>query len=824
MTIRKLLLATSALTLITVTATPALAVDAPETAVTEATAEVSSDGDIIVTARRVEERLNDVPISIAVFNQEQLSQREVTDLGQLATYTPSLFGNQRFGSQNTTFAIRGFTQDLQTAPSVGVYFAGAGALRGASLFQAGDGAGPGSMFDLQNVQVVKGPQGTLFGRNTTGGAILLVPKKPTSKFEGYVEGSIGNYEMNRVQAVLNVPLGETVRLRVGADRMQRDGYQKNIGAGPNMTDIDYLALRASIVADLAPTIENYTVATYVTSDSYGHTNSITDCNPTKIVGGVPQGPMTCAQMAREAATNDFYTVSHSVARPRAAIKSWQIVNTTTWTVSNNLTVKNIFSYGELKNNIAQDTFGTLWIVPTIAEQQAIRAANPGVNVTITLPEHAGLPLTFGSINDPAGRVLNHQSTLTEEFQLQGHGFANRLQWQAGFYYEASDPLDDLVGTSGPNLLSCTSLVPASGNCIGPYGAVGRLSSSLSRTSFKDWGLYAQATFELTRSLKLTAGIRYTHDDSQTVAQIRQYRFSNTGNLTATECTSSIAILPDCAIGAKQTTQAPTWVVDLDYHPSDDVMIYAKYSRGYRQGLANPQALAPNNVFDAEKLDAYEAGMKAAWRGPVPGNVNLAAFYNDFRNQQLSISFISGNTSSAAVCSCGTSQIYGFEIDGKISPFAGLDIYGAYTYLHTQLTGINNPTPPPGYSIRPVVGVGQPLLVTPKHKWSVTGNYTLPFVPETLGKVMASLTYSYTGDYAAGLTARSKIKHFGILNANVSWNDVGGQPVDLSFFATNLTNAKYYSYVTDLYDSLGFVSSVTGEPPIYGLRVRVRFGS
>ena len=132
--------------------------------------------DIIVTARRTEERLQDVPISITVFNQEELANRNVVNAQDLAAYTPSLSANGNFGSENSSFAIRGFAQDIGTAPSVGVYFADVVAPRGASNgLPSGDGAGPGAFFDLQNVQILKGPQGTLFGRNTTGGAILLVP-------------------------------------------------------------------------------------------------------------------------------------------------------------------------------------------------------------------------------------------------------------------------------------------------------------------------------------------------------------------------------------------------------------------------------------------------------------------------------------------------------------------------------------------------------------------------------------------------------------------------------------------------------------------------
>src|SRR3984893_4268385 len=139
-------------------------------------AAVAQEGlqEIIVTARRVEERLQDVPISISVLNQQQLENRNVVNSQDLAAYVPSLSANTNFGTDNSSFAIRGFVQDIGTAPSVGVYFADVVAPRGASNgIATGDGAGPGSFFELQNVQVLKGPQGTLFGCATTGGLVCL---------------------------------------------------------------------------------------------------------------------------------------------------------------------------------------------------------------------------------------------------------------------------------------------------------------------------------------------------------------------------------------------------------------------------------------------------------------------------------------------------------------------------------------------------------------------------------------------------------------------------------------------------------------------------
>ena len=161
-------------------ATPALAQQA-----------AADDGAIIVTAQRIEQDIQDVPISITVFDQEKLDNNNILNAKDLATFTPGVYAQTRFGNDVTTYTIRGFAQEQRTTATVGTYFAEVVAPRGNGVSQGGDGASPGALFDLQNVQVLKGPQGTLFGRNTTGGAVLLVPVKPKDEFEGYVEGTVG---------------------------------------------------------------------------------------------------------------------------------------------------------------------------------------------------------------------------------------------------------------------------------------------------------------------------------------------------------------------------------------------------------------------------------------------------------------------------------------------------------------------------------------------------------------------------------------------------------------------------------------------------------
>ncbi|MES2488780.1 MAG: Plug domain-containing protein, partial [Pseudomonadota bacterium] len=160
--------------------------------------------EVIVTAQRREESLQEVPMSITVLDAKQMSNANITNASDLATYTPSMSTNQRFGADNATFSIRGFTQELRTTSSVATYMAEVVAPRGQSSQTSGDGAGPGALFDLANVQVLKGPQGTLFGRNTTGGAVLLTPNKPKDEFEGYVEVSGSQRNGMRAQGAVSI--------------------------------------------------------------------------------------------------------------------------------------------------------------------------------------------------------------------------------------------------------------------------------------------------------------------------------------------------------------------------------------------------------------------------------------------------------------------------------------------------------------------------------------------------------------------------------------------------------------------------------------------
>ncbi|MFK4870436.1 TonB-dependent receptor [Novosphingobium sp. ZW T3_23] len=798
-------------------------------------------GDIIVTARRQEERLQDVPISMTVFNQEQLDDHNVNSGLDLARYTPSLSANSRFGTENTTFSIRGFYQELRTTASVAVYFADVVAPRGGGSTSGGDGAGPGSFFDLQNVQVLKGPQGTLFGRNTTGGAILLVPQKPEEEFGGYVEGRIGNFGMRRLQAVVNTPLGEKARLRVGVDWQNRDGYLRNLApTGPTrFADIGYIAGRASLVVDLTPDLENYTIASFTRSRTNGLVPKVTNCFPTRNGSPLPTGILSCGQLAREEGEGR-YAVENTVPRAKLDLDQWQIINTTTLMASDHLTIKNIVSYAQLTSTSRNEGFGTRWVVP-----DSFLGRPTG--------DMAGRELSFVTLEAAPGLHSNDQSTFSEELQLQGSAFKERLNWQTGAYFERSAPLGT-YGNQNPSNLSCLDsddfeCVDALGRLTGREGLVGSLSRQLTRTNFRNIGLYAQGTFKFSDAFSVTGGFRYTWDKTSSVASKQIVRFpaendprfyclnpalgpngptrNPNGTFDFSNSIPATEVPGACWQALSQKSSAPTWTIGADYKPVADVLLYAKYSRGYRQGSTNPFGADGFETFGPEKVDTYEIGAKTSWRGALPGRFNVAAYYNDFTDQQvqLGLTNLQGAVApNTAIVNAGSSRIYGVEVEAAISPFAGFDLSASYGYLNTRLKTLDPITIPPGslYNFVLFTSVaGKALPYSPKHQVAAMASYTLP-LPEAIGKVTLSGTYSYRSQLITTYTsAEGTLKPLSLVDLNLNWDGIAGSPLDLGLFATNVTKRYYYTHVNEQ-SSSGFISRYLGEPRMYGLRLRYRF--
>ncbi len=790
----------------------------------------ASSSDIIVTARRTEERLQDVPISITVFTQQQLDNRNITTASDLAAYTPSLSANSRFGADKSTFTLRGFNQEGKTAPTVGLYFAEVVSLRSNSGTGGSNGAGPGSFFDLQNVQVLKGPQGTLFGRNTTGGAILLVPQKPTDRLEGYVEGSVGDYNLLRGQAVLNIPISDTLKVRLGVDRQKRDGYLNNRSPiGPkDFGDSNYLALRGSILAELSPTLENYTVVSWNRSDTNGTMFKVDNCNrgndPLVPRAGRAAifGPLSCAQIDRGTAQGfGYYDVENAFANPRSYLSQWQVINTTTWQASDSLTIKNIASYGQFKE-IFLGTIGGEYFIPATGP-----AAGQAVSNTITAPA--------------PGQYNNAQGAFTEELQLQGRALNNRLNWQVGGYLELSNPLGTGDTTYSGTYLLCADLYAL--QCTVAQAGLSGLGNIYNKIKNRNIGFYGQGTYELSDKLSMTAGIRYTIDRMEGVGGRIQYVFGQPNTVTAVTCSNPrfVPVLPNLSPLQCQSvlhvnkSQKPTWVIDLEYKPISDVMLYVKYSRGYRQGGVDPSVIGLES-WKEEKVDNYEVGLKTSFSGAVRGNFNLAGFYNDLTNQQLALTVVglpgTGIAGARAILNAGKSRIWGLEADASLTFFDSLRLDAGYTYLNTRLKQFVNPTLPPTSPYAPPAPVSQALIdagldlpLSPHHRFSLTGTYTLP-LDESVGQISLGASYVYTGTQLQSIDIGrfTQLPSSQLLNLNLNWGSVFGAPFDFAAFVTNATNAKFPAAVGNSYAASGYETYVLSQPRMFGVRLKYRFGN
>ena len=825
-------------------------------------AQDSADGtdatDIIVTARRQEERLQDVPISITVLSQEALTKRNIVAASDLGQYVPSLASNAQFGPNKASFTIRGFVQEGKTSPSVGVYFADVVAPRSFGGTTSGNGAGIGSTFDLQNIQVLKGPQGTLFGRNTTGGAILLVPQKPKDKFEGFVEGSLGSYNLHRVQAVLNVPLSEHVRVRAGVDWNERDGYLTNkSGIGPRDYDnTNYISGRLSLDMDLTPDIENYTVASFAKSDTNGHVPRVVYCNQPGADAFPAQAAafdfrnliawLGCGQVARQKARGDGpRDVENNNPDPYQRIRQWQVINTTTWKASDTLTVKNIISYAQYKEGASFSLSGDNLLYPPGTPFAGVFLPPVGASFGHTILLNPG----FSGWN-------SQQSTFTEEFQLQGNSADDRLNWQAGLYFELSKPLGFNSGLTDI-FITCTNVRTFA--CIPT--ATGSISNSQVKTTFNNKGIYAQGTYKLSNQFSVTGGIRYTIDKMTDYNENANIFVLTTPGVGQFVCQNrvlfnggSLAIplvvtdTKTCGTTYKQKWSRPTWLIDIDYKPSDDVLIYGKYARGYRQGSINSNNVGIE-VVGPEKVDTFEFGAKTSWHGSTPGYFNVAAFYNNFSDQQLAVNSVVNRgpngllsaghrgtidfqgviPNAQPIVNAGKSRIWGIEVDASIKLFEGFQLDAAYAYLNTKLLEFTAPAIPIYYAaLIPTATVGQPLALAPRNRFTLSGSYTLP-LSESVGKISFGVTYTHTdanravSDVAVFNPLTAIIPKSDLVNLSANWDGIMGSPVDLSFFMTNATNETRMIYPTTTISIIQAEGAHMNEPRMWGFRLKYRFG-
>jgi iron complex outermembrane recepter protein len=275
------------------------------------------------------------------------------------------------------------------------------------------------------------------------------------------------------------------------------------------------------------------------------------------------------------------------------------------------------------------------------------------------------------------------------------------------------------------------------------------------------------------------------------------------------------------------------------------LLYAKWARGYRMGSITNNSIGLE-LSTPEKVDSYEVGAKASFRGPMPGYFNIAGFYNNLTDQQLATNSLinrgpNGDPAlghrgaidfggiippAAPTVNAGRSRIWGIEVDAAISPLQGLKLDVGYTYLNTRLISFTTPPIPIYYaSLTPATAVGGPLPLSPKNRITVSGTYTLP-LDESAGEISIGATFTHTDANEArspSATPAYLVKASNHLNVNANWDRVMGSPIDLAFFMTNVTNESMIVFPSSSYFTFGGDGGHVNEPRMWGFRLKYRFG-
>jgi iron complex outermembrane receptor protein len=731
-------------------------------------------GEVIVTARRREERLQTIPVSVTAFSATQLIERNITSSQDLGLYVPSLVLNNNAGVA-PGFVLRGQGVTLGAGPGVVAYFAEVPFPSGQNATGAFQGGtGPGTFYDLENLQVLKGPQGTLFGRNTTGGAILFTPQKPRNDYEGYLRLTFGDYNWREEEGALNLPVvPDKLLLRVAADISMRDGYTKDVGPyfpGQDYDNRDFWAWRASAVLRPTENFENYTILTSLYRHETGTGGSLLAVKP----GG----------LAIEAfpAIAAYLPVQQALGPRQNELSSAQIDKQ--WT------------YGGV--DIARYELDDDHALKNIAGYMVEKNATGIIDV-----DNSPFPIqdTFA----PKGWAGAGEQ-FSEELQLSGKSSDGRLEWTFGGYLEYDKPTD--VPQYGVSIPILTPAGAYQSNLIVAEGS----------TTQRTQALYGQATYDLgglwpgLNGFRLTAGYRYTWDDRSDA--------SNIYSLTTGSCIERTGYrFPDCELGKSGHFQAPTWTFGLDYQASADTLLYVTGRRGYKSGGFNLNTPEHSiySTFQPELVTDVEIGVKSDWTlYGVRGRTNLDLFHTDYTDIQRAVSVLINGLSSPVTENAAVATIQGVEFEGAIMPWPDVELSFAYSYLSSKYDRYFSPV------LGDLSGLAFPFA--PKNKLSLTGRYRLP-VPAAWGEVSLGASWLLQSSVNAGsdFNATNIIQGYDLINLRLDWNGIAGSDFDAALFVTNAADTVYKTRVSGLYNIFGVAGASYGEPRIFGVELHYRFG-
>jgi len=790
--------------------------------------------EVIVTAQKRSESLMDVPIAISVFDGqavEDLSAKNLTDLGR---FTAGVEMNNHKSLQ-PTYTIRGVETNDWTVgsdPAVAVYVDGVYAARG--------GGAEAALADLERIEVLKGPQGTLFGRNATGGAIHLISRRPSQEQEARIKLTAGNYNRLDGELMFNQPLTDELAMRFVGITRNHDGWYDNI-SGDDLNDADQQAYRLGFLWDASPNTEVFWLLDYSELDQNSaaqHTliNAVWEgSNPGKLddFGDISLDFINEEKREMFATSleinHDFNDMTFT------SITGWREFDTEfnedldgsnnrdyTFNSSNpdendyfsqefrltgaDETLKWTVGAGYSKEHVARTTTAefNMSSLETFAWAEILRGVGGDVSdsflsviVGLSPEEIASLA---GLSNTEVGEILPGYRQQQKDAGLDGIAAASFI-WS---FLDGEGALADF-GISDNAFVGIPQILADVAPRIATFDPWIEFFSS--RGTYESWAVYADATWSMTDRLNLTGGIRYTYDDKEFDLNT-QYQNTIVGVPLGLAFYNNGQPVIDA-------TQNESWDnisgrLVLDYALGEDSMIYATVATGFKSGGFNSLNFGPNvdTSYDEEEVINYEVGLKGRY---LENTLSLAvsAFFYEYDNLQ-ELKLVGGPIPSYNLRN-SDAEGYGAEIEARWLATERLTLAGNYSWLETEYTD---------FTILEEAGeteeddiTGESRAGTPEHKINVSLIYVLPL--GDFGELVPRVDYSWNDERVESINDPTrKVDAFSLTNARITLLPFDGN-WEVALWATNLFDEEVHTEFGDNGDTIGTLTGSRLPPRMYG---------
>jgi iron complex outermembrane receptor protein len=750
---------------LTVLASSAIFAQTQDSGASSATSTNEALTEVLVTAEKRVERLQDVPIAITALDSDALTESRITRPDELVQLVPGLQANAGINPSQPIYAIRGISMNdysLNQEGPVATYYD--------EVYKGNPAILGVSFYDLERVEVLFGPQGTLYGKNATGGAVNVITRSPDFTTEGYVTGTLGNYDRREAQGAFQTALSDRLAVRVAFTFDRAAGWFKNYFPGqPNMSETRNWGVRGTLLFKASDQL-SFTLKLSTSLENPIHAGIYSQPGPMGVGAGVydiyhdldpNSNPNT--DYFRPSWLCQRCTQSNTAVREEN--RTYGVALTTKYTISDSLALTAITSY-DLGNYFYEE-------------------------------DGDGSPLSV--IND---NFYDEDHQFAQDLRIATTG-SGRLSSLLGVYYfdervsninglplftDVDANLDGVL-----NYLDCEIASPISCNFQNRFHQ--------HKTSE---AVYTDDSYKLTDQLTLRAGLRFTHDDAKLTGFLSQ-EYGTDGVLIANLIPGSTSDL-SATTGRSFTTNNVSPKIGIDYKTQAGDLLYATFSRGYRGGSFNGQAyFLPEELSTtrSETVSAYEIGAKTSWLDRRL-ELNGAAFYYQYRNQQfIDVDPVTG---AQPLVNLPLSRIYGAELNLAARPVRVVKITGGVALLSTRVEeGTLG-----GQSI-----VGNSIVNAPK--FSTTMAIDWDIAQGDWGSVAARLDGNYVSKQYFDLENRPTTTQggYGLLNARVGWKSETGK-VGVDLWIRNIADTFYATDKIDLISGFGFIYNRVGDPRTFGI--------